>query len=231
MNNKFKANFDAIKASEELKNTTLNSIYSQSAPKKRKVFKPRLALATLAVLIISLFSFSYMSDSSSVMALSLDGDIAIELEVDDADKVIDVEAFDEPGLQLIATNNYLNENYVEVVESIQQQVQSQLTISVIYRNQNAKLQNSLANAYEVSQETQTQAHNYGISFGKYRICAALDAIDSDSNIEQYFNMHYNEIQNQLKLKYQGQPDNDNGQNGNGSEATDGINSSDSGSGF
>lgn len=213
MNNKFKANFDAIKATEELKHITLNNLYHPTTPAKKRIFRPRLIVATLAILIVSLFSFNYLNEATSVMALSLDGDIAIELEVDDQNQVIEITGFDPQSNLLIDSNDYLEANYLDVVNSIQQQVHSQLTISVIYRNQEATLADSIQNAYVVNQETQNRARNYNVSFGKYRLCEEIDELDDQTDLDTYLSMPFNEVNNRYMTQYRGGSDNSNGYRG------------------
>lgn len=204
MNEKFKSEFDQIKASPQLKNQTLNYIYQQQHQPRRRRFFPKAMLSALAVLIAVLFSFNYFNQAQSVMALSIDGDLAVEMEVDQDREVIKITGYDELSTALIDSQDYLSENYLEVIESLQEEVSNQLAIAVVYFSETTTIDSLLETAVVVPTANFQKAHQYNMTFGKYHACLNLSQINSEYPVEECFKMSFNQIQTQIQYQQQKQ---------------------------
>ncbi len=223
MNEKFKSDFDRIKASPELKNQTLNHIYRPATKKRRIPYFSKAVLSSLAIFLAVFLSFNYFNKSQAVMALSLDGDMAVELEVDSNNEVIKIMGYDDSSTALIGEHDYLHDNYLDVIENLQAKVGNPVTITVVYFNDNAKIDSALTGFVEAQQNNYQIAHQYNMTFGKYHACLRLAQLDPDSDIEDCFKLSYNQLQMQIKNQEQNQNGN-NSQNGNTDNGGENTNS-------
>ena len=223
MNEKFKSEFDRIKASPQLKNQTLNHIYHPARPEKRHPYFKKMVITTLAIFIAVLFSFNYFNQTKAVMALSLDGDLAVELEVDSHDEVVKITGFDDSSNDLIKADDYLNDNYVEVINSLQNKVSNSLTISVAYFNDSAAVDSSLSDVVVTNANQIAAAHRYRVTFGKYHACQLLMEQNPDYDINECLKLSYNQVKMQIKNQEQNQ--NGNGDQSGNDSSNDGTNQS------
>ncbi|MDD3027188.1 MAG: hypothetical protein PHI41_03950 [Erysipelotrichaceae bacterium] len=209
MNEKFKSDFDQIKASPELKNQTLNQIYRQTSPRRRRSYFSKAVLSSLAIFLAVFLSFNYFNKAQAVMALSLDGDLAVEMEVDSDNGVIKISGYDDSSEELINAQDYLSANYLDVISSLQGKVVNPLAITVVYFNDNAKIDSSLTGVTFFEQFNYQEAHRYNMTFGKYQACMRLAQLSDEFDIEDCIGLSYNQVQMQIKNQEQHQNGNDN----------------------
>lgn len=219
MNEKFKSDFDQIKASPELKNQTLNHIYRQRNTKRRRSYFSKAVLSSLAIFLAVFLSFNYFNKAQAVMALSLDGDLAVEMEVDSDNDVIKISGYDDSSEELINAQDYLSANYLDVINSLQGKVTNPLAITVMYFNDNAQVDSSLAGVAFSEQFNYQEAHRYNMTFGKYQACMKLAQLSDEFDIEDCINLSYNQVQ--MQIKNQEQHQNGNGAPNGNSDSGDG----------
>lgn len=213
MKDEFKIAFDSIHAPEELKQSTRQALQQDFQQKRTHSFPRRvsLSLAAAACLLFALFS-GYQLYFTPTSVISIDINPSLELSVNRFNRVIDAQGYNEDGIQLIQSLNLIHQTYETAVDNVLSSPtiadclsrDELLSIAVVETDANqgqeildyvsaCTAQTPGATCYGIRQEEVAQAHDLGLSYGKY--LAYLDVKNKLPNItpEQIASMSMREI--------------------------------------
>lgn len=208
MNNVIKSAFDSVSAPQILKRHTADYVIGK---KRKKLFIPKAALATVCTVAIVLFSL-YFFYSKPTAIISIDINPSLEIAVNGFDKVISLTGFNDDGQRLADEINVKNMDYAGAVDLILSSGPIQdclsenliLTMTVVSDNesQSSKIISTLNSrtagngniyCYSCSFEQVRQAHECGFSYGKYMAYLRLKEVYPDITEEEAAQMTMKEI--------------------------------------
>lgn len=187
MEHKIAEAFRPIRAEEALKARTLENVL-EAAARRRRLRVKRLSLCAAAgccCLLLAVLCGMYFTPTS---VISIDVNPSLELTVNRFDRVIAVNGYQEDGEALAASLNLLHLSYSQAVDRV---VTSQavteclargewLSIAVVEMDEaqgeeilqyvshcTAGTQN--VSCHAVAREEVAQAHDHGLSYGKYQV--------------------------------------------------------------
>lgn len=219
MNEPIKAAFDKVRASEELKSSTMTFISSKAKKQAHRSFGfyrlPSPAIAFLLCLIISITG--YLSYFSTASAISVDINPSVELSVNHFDRVIAVKGYNEAGEHLASSLNIHFLNYKdavniileseEVTDCLQQDEIITITVAGSDETRNRKMLNYLKSctasdsqkiycSFGHSKEIQA-VHAVGLSFGKYQAFLVLKELDPSITTEEIKSLTMRQIHDRI----------------------------------
>lgn len=216
MRNRIQTAFDSVQASPELKNKTRDFLAHE---RQRRSVRPVRALvpALCSLLLLVLGAMGWGLYQTPVAAISVDINPSLELAVNRFDRVIGVKGFNEDGEAVAAQVDLINMRYDEAVETLLQSeaLSSYLSedafvsIAVACDEQEkgeAMRQQVQAGTAECTAEVSCtagnsedveQAHEAGLSFGKYRAFEELQALDPSVTAEDVQGMTMREIRDRI----------------------------------
>lgn len=224
MYDKLKGAFDQIHAEEALKDKTrefilYNTLRSQTY--KTKMYR-RQVLSMVCLLLVIMGGMGYKIYFSLASIISVDINPSVELGINVFNKVISVEGYNADGIVLADS---LNVKFLDYTEALDQILNSEsiinylsqdevLAITVIGKDEErnrkslANIESCIAgekNVYCYSAHTKEveEAHQLGLSYGKYRKFLELQELDSNITIEDIQKMTMCEIQD-LILRLSGE---------------------------
>lgn len=260
MKDKIKETFNQVHAEKDLKEATRAFLAQKTnGYTKSKKSNYKLIAAAAACLLLLLFG-GHRFYFTPTVAVSIDINPSIELGINRFNRVISVKSYNDDGQELI---NLLNIKYMDYSEAIDQILNNEnisallsenefMTIAVTdsngtqssdifsniesYTSENRNICCYLALPDEVE-----NAHELGLSYGKYRAFLELQAVKPDITPEDIQNMTMREIRDlTASLSSDGEADTEediNGEynnNSNGSGSGNGYghgNGNDSGNGY
>lgn len=206
--------FSCIRAEEDLKSST-KAFVREKMQKRRQTFVPRYLVTALACLCLMVFGGSWLYFTPTA-AISIDINPSIELEVNRFGRVLSVTGYNDDGRVLADSLPIKHLGYADAVEQIlstdtitdllaRDEV---LSIGVIGSDeaQNgailASLQDQTAGTrhavcYAAAPEEVAQAHELGLSYGKYRVYLTLKDLDPDVTAEQVQDMTMRQIMDRI----------------------------------
>lgn len=252
MNDKFKLTFDKIHAEDQLKEKTLKRIREQSSESKssRKRFKVKRVATVLAcfvpLFVVGLLSYNtYFTESAYV---DLDINPSVELSINRFDRVINANAYNNDGEDILANLNIKNEKIAVALPKIIEatadrgQLQKEGLVSVTVQAEGSKekkLLNSIesivkaslskysdtkADIFPVDQKTKTASHDEHLSPAKYLAILALQEVDPTATISRCRHNSIGNIKNQIREHGQDHDGNKNGKfNGHSNSNNNGNN--------
>jgi hypothetical protein len=202
-----------IRASEELKKNTLYYL-----EKQKMRARPRMAwryAAIAACLFLFLTVGGYRLYARPVSYISIDVNPSIELGVNRFGKVVSTDAYNADGQNILNHIKLKNMSYSQAIDKLLQSEDyavyltegSHLVFTVISDKSDIIMQeinkDELAREYQVSTYTsdmtcREEAHEYEMSFGKYRACQELTQYDETVSIEDCHGMTMGEICDNIK---------------------------------
>lgn len=213
MDRKIKSAFDGIHADSSLKDNT-KEFLAKKLYEKEKVKSKRFRLApALACAVIMLVGIAgYFSYSTPVMAISLDVNPSIELQVNTFDRIVEVTPYNDDGEKAVLETNVKNMNYQDGINAL---VESQV-ISECLKNDNIlevtiaadtdkkyqKVKSSLTTQNNINadciyncenDEDVETAHSLGLSMGKYRAFLELQKVNPEITADDVKEMTMNQI--------------------------------------
>lgn len=216
MRNRIQTAFDSVQASPELKNKTRDFLAHE---RQRRSVRPVRALvpALCSLLLLVLGAMGWGLYQTPVAAISVDINPSLELAVNRFDRVIGVKGFNEDGEAVAAQVDLINMRYDEAVETLLQSeaLSSYLSedafvsIAVACDEQEkgeAMRRQVQAGTAECTAEVSCtagnsedveQAHEAGLSFGKYRAFEELQALDPSVTAEDVQGMTMREIRDRI----------------------------------
>ena len=198
MNGKIKNAFDTIHADEKLKQNTKDFVFSQmeARQKKKKTYVRPLRFAAACCFLLLLGAFGFGTYFTPVSTVSVDINPSVELSLNCFDAVVSIHAFNDEGEALKDSLNIKYMNYIDALNSLLEnetvtqymEQDKSVTITVvsdqdeISQQMAEEVKNCTADQENVycyaanSQEVQ-QAHEQGLSYGKYCVFLELQALD------------------------------------------------------
>lgn len=213
MHEEIKTAFDQIKAEEQLKQKTKNYIESQYLKhSKIKSFLKRryVSLAcTCVILFCGVIGYHFYFTPTSV--ISIDINPSIELEVNCFDQVISAKGYNDDGKKLLKSLSIEYTDYDHAIDAIMESQTIQdcmknneyLSIAVVnissqqseeiirYVNDCHYYDNS--DCYSLTMDDVEEAHEMGLSYGKYQLYQQIKAVNDDITAEEIQNMSMKEI--------------------------------------
>lgn len=190
------------------------NIGNQYRSKRRQTTLRRLSAAVVpAAACISLIIGGYALYKTSVNYVSYDINPSLELGINFFGKVVEAESFNADGEGLLEESRIMNHSAVEAVEVLTLRADEKgyikddgsTVIAVTAESQKTKtaeqLKEKMGNSIQVllnekhlnavvytdssNLQIRTEARQYGLSPGKYKLMLALHALEPDINLEQY----------------------------------------------
>ncbi len=233
MDKKIRAAFDKIHAEDSLKTDTKSFIYNKAnCHVKSSGAQIKRILAAACVFVLFLGIGGYFSYTIPVAAISLDINPSVELEINLYDRVISVKGYSDDGKQLAEQLNIKNMEYPDAINTVMNNnaVKSiietngvfEVTIAGISDEKAQKIQDCISSQTEVSsdniycitsREDIENAHNAGLSFGKYRAFLELAEAYPNITVEDVKSLTMKEIRDMISGETESV---DNSENVNGS---------------
>lgn len=185
--NKIKVSLEGVKADQELKQRTKAYLFQEMQKRKAKPRHGfRYAFAAAAcVLVLALGLGGQYLVVSPVSYISVDINPSVELSLNRLDRVIDASAYNKDGKNILKDLNLKGATYAAAINEIADKAEQQgylkkkysFEVSVISRDKEKLIkgiedcsgyQKYSGTCHSISPEERSQAHEHGLSFGKYR---------------------------------------------------------------
>lgn len=213
MNSMFKNLFSPIQAEEELKSRTKEFLAAKTKGYAAKnAGRRKYSLLAACACFLFVLIGGHWIYFTPIAKISIDINPSIEMNINRFDQVILVNAFNEDGRRLSGTLNVKYMNYSDAIEQILNHGSIEallnndeiMTITVIGQNerQSAKIlagveactaQNHNTYCYLASPKEAAEAHEKGLSCGKYRAYLELQVLDSSITPETVQGMTMREL--------------------------------------
>lgn len=217
MNEKIREAFHQVKAEEELKKRTKKFIYDKTKGYNKKHMYHIYYVLIPAACMLFIF-IGYQIYFTPTLAISIDINPSIEMEVNRFDKVIAIEGYNEDGEELV--NLLQDVKYMNYADAINQIIDNKeilallsndeiMVISVISQD-NEQSMRILSNiesytsddtnihCYHGDYERLDEANKLGLSYGKYDAYQKLCSLDINISIEEIQSMSMREIHDLLE---------------------------------
>ena len=213
MNDKWKSAFDQIHAEDELKEHTKKYL-SKRIYSRKTVFSPLFkrfaaAAAGLAALLFIGGSYIFLTPTAYI---SIDVNPSLELGINRFDRVVSVESYNEDGEKLAGTLNITFMNYNDALEELlsSQDIEDYLSrdavVSLTVASDNKAQYNEIFDTVETCASDHEnirchsgdtgemhEAHDAGVSFGKYRAYLILKELDPSVSLDDVRDLTMREI--------------------------------------
>lgn len=238
MTNRVHNAFDSIKAEERLKDSTKHYISAKHKEKTRFFHKPafRRTVAAVCMFFVLVFGIeSYLWIQMPVSYISIDVNPSIELALNRFNRVVSAEAYNEEAEQILKGLSLKWKNYTEAMEEIVAEKEmnvylmdgSELVFTVAAdggRNDELKsgIENYCGNtgrkchSYSAESEIVDEAHENGLSVGKYYAYLQLYQYDDTVTVDDCKGMSVSHIHGLAREHAHC------GENGNGQDAGDNV---------
>lgn len=205
MNNRLKDAFDKIQAEENLKSSTKDFLRKKTNgyQSQRRFAQNHLVPALASILLLLLCGGGYFTYFTATSSISVDVNPSIELGINRFDKVVSVEGYNDEGDSLIGSLNIRFLSYEEAIDQILSNEDMEkyisgnqfISITVIGKSEEKKEEilesvSSCTSSYENvhcssgnSHKTH-EAHEAGMSFGKYEAYLELKKLDPDITLDE-----------------------------------------------
>lgn len=219
MNDRLKEVFDEIHAEEELKEKTMVVLARriQEEQRKKGAFRYRRLVPVLLCCLFLLVGFGgYRLWFTPTLVISIDVNPSLELGINRFDRVVSMKGYNEEGKNLLSGLNIWFQEYSRALEQIlsgEEMTQylendEEVTIVVVGDNgeQSKRVLSGVASCteetentccYEADPEEVEQAHDVGMSYGKYRAFLELQALDPSVTPEEVQKMTMREIRERI----------------------------------
>lgn len=229
--------FDAVRASEALKTQTAQAVVREmragGARRRGRRLLPALAVAVCLLLAAGLGGHALYYTPTTV--LSIDINPSLEMDINRFDRVIALNGYNDDGAALAAALDVQNLRYDEAVDALLANATiadclargEELAIAVVQAQDDAaqssavldyvsgctdRHENAHCYALEAGDAQLAEAHEAGLSCGKYHVYQELLAYDPSLTAEEARQMTMRELRD-LLAQYQGEAGTDPGANG------------------
>lgn len=217
MRSKIQAAFDQIRAEDALKERTKAFVHAKTQGRRQDRARRRafaLAMACLTVLLLG--GGGYLSYAMPVAAIGVDVNPSIELAVNIFDRVVGVTGYNEDGVRLAEELGVQNMRYLDAIEVVlssqpvasclQRGMTLELTVACASQEKAQAMQSLIADntgipsqqIYCCNQEEAQQAHEAGLSLGKYRVFLLLQEVDPDVDVQAVQGLTMRELRELLE---------------------------------
>lgn len=216
MNGKIKEAFEQIQAENELKEKTKEFIFQKTNGYSKVRTGNYKYLVSVFACAVLLFIGGHWLYFTPTVEISIDINPSIELEINRFDKIISLESYNADGQELIKTLNVKFKDYSEAMNQIfrSEDIISLLekdeimTIAVIGSGstQSEKVLSNLQSyteekhntyCYYAHSEEVENAHESGLSCGKYKAYLELKEVNPDITVDDIHHMTMREIRNMI----------------------------------
>lgn len=217
MNDRLKSALDQVQAEEELKQKTKEYVFRKTNGYKRAKKAGFRAFLPAAACMLLLFLGGYWLYFTPTAEISMDINPSIELAVNRFDRVISVEGWNDDGNELASSLNVRNLGYSEAVNQVLKNEKvatllsddGVLTVTVVGddKDQTEKILSDVractagernAYCYLAKPEEVEEAHELGLSYGKYRAFLELQELDPSVTAEEIRDMSMREIRDLIQ---------------------------------
>ncbi len=229
--------FDAVRASEALKTQTAQAVVREmragGARRRGRRLLPALAVAVCLLVATGLGGHALYYTPTTV--LSIDINPSLEMDINRFDRVIALNGYNDDGAALAAALDVQNLRYDEAVDALLANATiadclargEELAIAVVQAQDDAaqsgavldyvsgctdRHENAHCYALEAGDAQLAEAHDAGLSCGKYHVYQALLAYNPSLTAEEAQQMTMRELRD-LLAQYQGEAATDAGANG------------------
>lgn len=220
---------DDIRADDALKEKTTRAVLltmkKDAKPRRKRRFIPVVALVTCLLAVVGIGGHQLYFTPTTV--LSIDINPSLEMDINRFDRVIALNGYNEDGVALAETLDVKNKSYDDAVDTLMADDTieaclargEELSIAVVQADDKDPSQSDAvmqyvsdctaqhANAHcysmESSEAQMTDAHNAGLSCGKYHIYQTLLAYDPTITPEAVQQMTMRELRD-LLAQYEGE---------------------------
>lgn len=216
MDNRIQEAFQEIHAEEELKNSTRAFLAQKTNGYSRQkiMWHPRPVFAVICLLFLLFGSggYGYWVYFTPTAVISVDINPSFELGINRFDKVVSVNGYNDDGKKLASSLDIKFMNYTQAMDKILgiksiadlYSQEEELVITVVGQEGEQRTR-MVANmeacaarhentyCYSADSEEITEAHDTGLSCGKYRAYLELQALNPDITPEDVQNMTMREI--------------------------------------
>lgn len=225
MANRIKDGLSSVKASEELKASTIAYLQTERERRGRRPFglfgfspsmRGVLAAACLAVLLTGGIG-GYQVIRTPVSYISIDVNPSIELALNRLDRVVSAAAYNEDGEIVLDGVSVRGKTYVDAIDAIVESdamsgyLTEDAALTFTVASEVNKKEESLQAGVEqshgcrghggqsvnVGMELVSEAHGHGVSFGKYAAYLELAQYDDSVTVEDCRGMSMSEIHHQI----------------------------------
>lgn len=227
MKNKFYDTFNKIKADESLKQKTAVFLEERIKNTKKNKFNFKVAVACASFILLAFVSAYYLY-FTPISYVDIDVNPSVELLVNRFGKVIDVEAYNEDGEEILQGINVRHINYEKAIDELIYAMEQNgyltedetmfLTVQTATVNKENSMVNDLktkidsiiklkyenmeSEVFAVTEEVRTSAHEKQMTPAKYLAISELQQFDTTATYESCRNHSMNEI-NQMIEKHGG----------------------------
>lgn len=211
--NELQKAMSGIKASDHLKETTMEYLRAQ-AGRRKKSGSPRLVLAAACLMLVLLVGAGFWVYQTPVSTISIDVNPSIEMRLNLFDRVVGVTGYNDDGVRVAEHTEVSGMRYDEAVETLLEDKvfmeylkgDPLLVITVASENaaellgeieQNPTVMSLQAEFETTTQETVSEAHDCGFSAGKYLAYQELLAVDPSITEEEAQSMTMREIRDRI----------------------------------
>ena len=213
MREKIREAFDSVHAEPELKAAARQAVARRAAGRRRAIRRLGIALAAAACAVVLAGGRLY---ATPTVQISIDINPSLELGINRFDRVISVEGWNDDGTSLAQTVDVTHLSYTDAVETIlaSEPVETLLEengvveIGVIGTDTDrcARMLENVractreqqnAHCYQADPDQLAQAHECGLSYGKYRAYLELAALDPAITPEAVQDMTMREIRERI----------------------------------
>lgn len=233
MNEKLKETFDRIHADEELKNNTKTFLAQKTQQYKKTYVKNFRSLVSAAACLLFLLLGGRWLYFTPTATISIDINPSIELGINRFNRVISVDSYNDDG-QILADS--LKIKFTDYTSAIQQILDNKhiaallsgdevmtIVITGPDGNQSLKILSDVESrtekqgntyCYCAHSEEMEEAHEMGLSYGKYMVFLELQALDPSITPENIQDMTMREILNLKDMLSSGSDNSSNNDNNN-----------------
>ncbi|WWR16381.1 hypothetical protein V1224_02690 [Lachnospiraceae bacterium JLR.KK008] len=218
--NRLRDSMKDIRASEELKQSTLLYLNGQrNRENKKRIFRKQYVVMRYAVAVMCFFLLAgaggYSMYGRAISYISIDVNPSIELGINRLGRVVSVKGYNEDGQDIL---QHVSLKYISYMQAIDRLLEdesygayltedSQLVFTVISDrsdeimeaiNADRHVEGYRVLTYSSDLSCMEQAHAHEMSFGKYRAYQELAAYDAEVTVEDCHGMTMGEIQERIE---------------------------------
>ena len=214
--NKIRDAFETVKADEALKKSTSVFLHEEIARRQKKpVFRMRYAACAVVMLVLLINGFGFYSIYKvPVSYISVDVNPSIELSLNRLDRVVAATAYNDDGEKILDHLNLRGKTYTAAIDTLLADEDFQkyltkdamLTFTVVSDEEEAIVSGiESCSGYRshhgvcgsAKSDTLQEAHENGMSFGKYKAYQKLQECDSSVTAEECENMTMRQIHDRI----------------------------------
>lgn len=237
--NKIKNAFDTISAEDNLKQDVISFLHQEHI-KRDKSFKHLYKYITAcSILIAVILVGSYGFFNTAVSYISIDINPSVELALNRLDNVVKASAYNEDGEKLLKQIDLTGKKYTEAIDDLLENQEF-----ILYLKENDSIDFTVVSdkkdeliegiqsckgygqhkhhCHSANSDLASQAHESGLSVGKYRAYTELVQYDQTITTEDCRNMTMKQIYDMIK-KYSANEDSSEKHRGYGSNHHNGNN--------